>query len=162
MAYITVRSSVRHRSVALVTRDPELYHELAGFLRERHVPTISLLPGDRIPDQVAVVLTSNSEAPLISHSNVLPVTEAADRRSLAAAVRHALESADPTETIVVGLDPGPRPGTPSSPGQPSWRRGYSNPPSRPERSRASCGTGSRPARSSSGSVGETRPHGTGS
>jgi len=110
MAYITVRCPVRHRSVALVTRDPGLYHELAGFLRERRVPTISLLPGDRIPDQVAVVLTSNSEAPLISHSNVLPVAEAADRRSLAAAVRHALESADPTETIVVGIDPGPRPG----------------------------------------------------
>ena len=110
MAYITVRCSVRHRSVALVTRDPGLYHELAGFLRERHVPTISLLPGDRIPDQVAVVLTSSSEAPLIAHPNVLPVAEAADRRSLAAAVGHALESADPTETIVVGLDPGPRPG----------------------------------------------------
>jgi hypothetical protein len=110
MAYITVRGSVRHRSVALVTRDPGLYHELAGFLRERRVPTISLLPGDRIPDQVAVVLTSSSEAPLIAHSNVLPVGEAADRRSLAAAVRHALESADATEAIVVGIDPGPRPG----------------------------------------------------
>jgi hypothetical protein len=110
MAYITVRCTVRHRSVALVTRDPGLYHELAGFLRERRVPTISLLPGDRIPDQVAVVLTSSSEAPLIAHPNVLPVAEAADRRSLAAAVGHALESADPTETIVVGLDPGPRPG----------------------------------------------------
>jgi hypothetical protein len=110
MAYITVRGSVRHRSVALVTRDPGLYHELAGFLRERRVPTVSLLPGDRIPDQVAVVLTSASEAPLISHSNVLPVAEAADRRSLAAVVRHALESADSTEAIVVGIDPGPRPG----------------------------------------------------
>ena len=101
---------MRHRSVALVTRDPGLYHELAGFLRERRVPTISLLPGDRIPDQVAVVLTSDSEAPSIAHPNVLAVGEAADRRSLAAAVRHALESADSTEAIVVGLDPGPRPG----------------------------------------------------
>ena len=110
MAYITVRWPVRHRSVALVTRDPELYHELAGFLRERHVPTISLLPGDRIPDQVAAVLTSNSEAALISHSNVLAVGETLDRRSLAAAVRHALESADAGEAIIVGLDPGPRPG----------------------------------------------------
>jgi len=110
MAYITVRGSVRHRSVALVTRDPGLYHELAGFLRERRVPTVSLLPGERIPDQVAVVLTSSSEAPLISHSNVLPVAEATDRRSLAAVVRHALESADVTEAIVVGVDPGPRPG----------------------------------------------------
>jgi hypothetical protein len=110
MAYITVRYTVRHRSVALVTRDPGLYHELAGFLRERHVPTISLLPGDRIPDQVAAVLTSNSEAPLIEHSNVLPVGETLDRRSLAAAIRHALESADAAEAIIVGLDPGPRPG----------------------------------------------------
>ena len=110
MAYITVRGSVRHRSVALVTRDPGLYHELAGFLRERHVPTVSLLPGERIPDQVAVVLTSSTEAPLIAHSNVLPVGESVDRRSLAAAVRHALESADVTEAIVVGIDPGPRPG----------------------------------------------------
>jgi len=110
MAYITVRGSVRHRSVALVTRDPGLYHELAGFLRERRLPTVSLLPGERIPDQVAVVLTSSSEAPLITHSNVLPVAEATDRRSLAAVVRHALESADATEAIVVGIDPGPRPG----------------------------------------------------
>ena len=124
MAYITVRYPVRHRSVALVTRDPGLYHELAGFLRERRVPTISLLPGDRIPDQVAVVLTSSSEAPLIAHPNVLPVAEAADRRSLAAAVRHALESADPNVTIVVGIDPGPRPGTPSSPARRSWPRAY--------------------------------------
>ena len=110
MAYIIVRGSVRHRSVALVTRDPGLYHELAGFLRERRVPTVSLLPGDRIPDQVAVVLTSSSEAPTISHPNVLAVGEAVDRRSLAAVVRHALESADATEAIVVGIDPGPRPG----------------------------------------------------
>ncbi|HYA70348.1 MAG TPA: hypothetical protein VEH28_03150 [Thermoplasmata archaeon] len=93
-----------------MTQDPGLYHELAGFLRERRVPTISLLPGERIPDQVAVVLTSTSEAPSISHSNVLAVAETADRRSLAAAIRHALESADATEAIVVGLDPGPRPG----------------------------------------------------
>ncbi|HLM70344.1 MAG TPA: hypothetical protein VK423_03065 [Thermoplasmata archaeon] len=101
---------MRHRSVALVTRDPGLYHELAGFLRERRVPTISLFPGDRIPDQVAVVLTSSAEAPLISHSNVLTVGESVDRGSLAAAVRHALVSADSAEAIIVGLDPGPRPG----------------------------------------------------
>lgn len=110
MAYITVRYVVRHRKVALVTRDPGLYHELAGFLRERRVPTVSLLPGDRIPEGVAAVLTSHSEAHLISHSNVLPVGETVDRRSLAAAVRHALEAADAGEPIIVGLDPGPRPG----------------------------------------------------
>lgn len=110
MAYITVSTPVRYRAVALVTRDPALYHELAGFLRERRWPTVSLLPGDRIPDRVAVVLTSPSEAGRITHPNVLTVGEGVDRRALAAAVRHALEAGNPSEEIMVGIDPGPRPG----------------------------------------------------
>jgi hypothetical protein len=101
---------VRHRSVALVTRDPALYHELAGFLRERRWPTVSLLPGDRIPDRVAVVLTSPREVELISHPNVLAVAEEVDRRALGAAIEHAVGSGEPVDEIIVGIDPGPRPG----------------------------------------------------
>ncbi len=101
---------MRHRAVGLVTGDPALYHELAGFLRERHWPSVSLLPGGRIPDRVAVVLTSPREAGLISHSNVLAVGEEVDRRALGAAIRHALEASPQGCAIVVGIDPGPRPG----------------------------------------------------
>jgi len=101
---------VRHRSVALVTRDPGLYHELAGFLRERRFPTVSLLPGDRIPDSVAVVLTSEEEAEEISHPNVLSAAEGGERRALGAAIAHALTLGDPNAQLVVGIDPGPRPG----------------------------------------------------
>jgi hypothetical protein len=101
---------LRHRSVALVTRDPALYGELAGFLRERRLPSVSLLPGQRIPDRVAVVLTSPEEAREISHPNVLVVAEGGDRRALAAAVEHALEVGEPVGDLVVGIDPGPRPG----------------------------------------------------
>jgi len=101
---------VRHRSVALVTRDPRLYHELAGFLRERRFPSVSLLPGDRIPESVAVVLTSEEEFGEIDHPNVLPVAEGGERRALGAAIAHALTLGDPTEQLVVGIDPGPRPG----------------------------------------------------
>jgi hypothetical protein len=101
---------VRHRSVALVTRDPGLYHELAGFLRERRFPSVSLLPGDRIPDSVAVVLTSERELEEIDHPNVLPAAIGGDRRALAAAVAHALAPASAEAALVVGIDPGPRPG----------------------------------------------------
>lgn len=101
---------MRHRSVALVTRDPALYHELAGLLRERRWPTVSLLPGDRIPESVGVVLTSPAEVGLIEHPNVIAVAEGIDRRALGAAVEHGLEPSEPTEEIIVGIDPGPRPG----------------------------------------------------
>lgn len=101
---------MRSRSVAIVTRDPALYGELAGFLRERRLASVSLLPGQRIPDRVAVVLTSPEEAPLLAHPRVLAVAENGDRRALGAAVEHALDAGAAGTEIVVGLDPGPRPG----------------------------------------------------
>jgi hypothetical protein len=101
---------VRHRSVALVTRDPALYGELAGLLRERRWPAVSLFPGQRIPDSVAVVLTSPSEAEFIHHERVLTVAPDGDHRALGAAVEHALESGDRDGAVIVGIDPGPQPG----------------------------------------------------
>lgn len=96
--------------MALVTRDPALYGELAGFLRERRISAVSLLPGQRIPDRVAVVLTSPGEAGEISHPHVLAVAEDGDRRALGAAVKQALEVGDTEGDLIVGIDPGPRPG----------------------------------------------------
>ncbi len=98
------------RCVALVTRDPALYAEMAGTLRERHLPSISLVPGQRIPERVAVVLTTPKEVAEISHPHVLAVAEDGDRPSLWAAVAHALQVHDSHGGLVVGIDPGPRPG----------------------------------------------------
>jgi hypothetical protein len=100
---------VRRRSVALITRDPTLYADLAGALRERHISTLSLLPGERIPASVAVVLTSPEEARGISFPRVIPVESVGDRSVLWAAVESALVGAT-TKELVVGIDPGPRPG----------------------------------------------------
>lgn len=100
---------MRNRSVALVTRDPSLYADLAGALRERRISTLSLLPGDRIPSTVAVVLTSPEEATRISFPRVIPVISGSDRSVLWAAVESALVGVN-TKALVVGIDPGPRPG----------------------------------------------------
>jgi hypothetical protein len=101
---------LRPRCVALVTRDPALYAELAGALRERHTPTLSLLPGQRIPDRAAVVLTSPSEVALIHHPAILAVRQDGDLEALWAAVESALASEGASGELVIGFDPGPRPG----------------------------------------------------
>lgn len=101
---------MRSRCVALVTRDPALYAELAGAMRDRRTPSVSLLPGQRIPARAAVVLTSPSEARLIDHPRVLAVPEDGSRTALWAAVESALRPDDGGGELFVGFDPGPRPG----------------------------------------------------
>ena len=100
---------MRTRCVALITRDALLYAELAAVLRERRIPTLSLLPGERIPDRVAIVLTSPSEAESILHDHVVPVTHDGERTALWAEVVGALAATEPVD-LIVGIDPGPRPG----------------------------------------------------
>jgi len=93
-----------------MTRDPALYADLAGTVRDRSIPSLSLLPGQRIPSYVAVVLTSPQEAASISHRNVIAVPEDGDRRSLWAAVESSLYAREKGSELTLGIDPGPRPG----------------------------------------------------
>jgi hypothetical protein len=101
---------VRNRCVALATRDPVLYAELAAALRERRIPSISVLPGDRLPDRVGVVLTSPEEVERIRFSRVIPVTPTGGHAGLWAAVNHALTASEWPRELIIGVDPGPRPG----------------------------------------------------
>ncbi len=96
--------------MALITRDPSLYGDIAGALRERRIPCVSLLPGQRVPDRVAAVITSPGEARELAHPRILTVPEDGDRDALWAAVGEALLARPSSKEIVVGIDPGPRPG----------------------------------------------------
>ncbi|HZY70531.1 MAG TPA: hypothetical protein VFF67_06105 [Thermoplasmata archaeon] len=100
---------MRPRCVALATRDPALYAELAPALRDRGIRTISLLPGERIPERAVAVLTSDAEAPTLHHPHVIGLAADADRTHLWAALEGLFRSAD-HEEVTVGIDPGPRPG----------------------------------------------------
>lgn len=97
------------RRVGLVTRDPVLYGELAVFFRERRVPTVSLLPGQTIPGRVAVVVTSAREAASIRFNHIV-VAVPGDLMPVWAAVQEALGGRKMFDELVVGIDPGDRPG----------------------------------------------------
>jgi hypothetical protein len=96
--------------VALATRDSALYAELAPELRERRIPSVSILPGDRIPSPVVIVLTSSEEAGRIAHPRVVAVPLDGDRTAIWAEVESALAARPPGLELIVGIDPGPRPG----------------------------------------------------
>ncbi len=105
----TIFVSLAERRVGLVTRDPLLYGDLATYFRERRIPTLSLLPGARIPDRVAVVITSESEREEVKFPHTI-VAAPGDLVTVGVAVRKALRGTHRIRSLTLGVDPGPRPG----------------------------------------------------
>ncbi len=97
-------------SIGILTQDPALYGELARFLRDKRVSVVSLVPGRRVPGRVSVVVTSEEEA----HQCSFPKTVVARSGRMLeawAAIQVAREHAESgASELLVGVDPGHRPG----------------------------------------------------
>jgi hypothetical protein len=102
-------TTVRERAIGILTEDPALYGELALFLKEKRIPLVSLILGKKIPRRVAVVVTSAEEKRVV---NFRPKVVARPGRMLETwtALQMALDEPDGSHELIVGVDPGPRPG----------------------------------------------------
>jgi hypothetical protein len=100
---------VRERAIGILTEDPALYGELALFLKEKGNPIVSLIPGKKIPRRVAVVVTSEEEKDAVTFQ---PKVVAQPGRMLETwtAVQMSLGETEGCHELIVGVDPGPRPG----------------------------------------------------
>ncbi|MFB6130161.1 MAG: hypothetical protein ABEJ28_05005 [Salinigranum sp.] len=93
--------------IVVATEDFELYHEVVAELRSRGVEFTTIEPGDPIPDRARVVITAPDDE--VDTEGRARVTAAADES------RRAVEEAlslvrDGGGRVVVGVDPGRRPG----------------------------------------------------
>ncbi len=94
--------------LAVATDNFEFYYDIAKELKQRDIPFVSLSPQDKIPDNVGVVLTSVYEKPMVEHDNVIGVDK--DIRMGIRIALNALSGKSSYQRIVVGIDPGFRPG----------------------------------------------------
>jgi len=93
--------------LAVATEDFRLYHDLVAALRERGLAFRTMAPGARVPPGTGAVLTSPAEAVAVRFSRVVPCADIDD------AIARALQLSrgrDRWRELVVGVDPGPRPG----------------------------------------------------
>jgi len=96
------------KALGILTRDFAAYYDLVAHLKERDIPFLSLSFDRPIPSGVGVVLTTPAEAGSIAFPVVVGFEGDAQR-----AVDHALEALKGRPrygTVVVGVDPGERPG----------------------------------------------------
>ncbi|NOZ76188.1 MAG: hypothetical protein GXO65_00605 [Euryarchaeota archaeon] len=94
--------------IALVTDDPRYYYAVAEELKKQGIEFESLSLGDEIPPGTSVVLTSPEEARKLDFPRVIAEGEARLAVSLAvAALRFGPRAPG---RVVIGIDPGKRPG----------------------------------------------------
>jgi hypothetical protein len=90
--------------VAVATVSGKAYFLLVNELKERNIDFLSIVPGEAVPAEAKVVITT--EKPLIRHEKVLVYDAATEPNAVVNEAVKVLEGKESYEKIVIGIDPG--------------------------------------------------------
>lgn len=92
--------------IGILTKDFRLYHDLTRSMREKKLRVIGLSFDSPIPPEVSVIITSPSEIDEVDFEKKIACVDVED------AIRKALQmlKGERIHTLVVGVDPGEKPG----------------------------------------------------
>jgi hypothetical protein len=92
--------------IALATVFGKAYYKLVKELKQRKIPFLSLIPGDHVPLNVEVVITTRKEQHLVKHPNILIFEdEMAPTTVIDKAIRVAQGKRN-YDRVIIGIDPG--------------------------------------------------------
>jgi hypothetical protein len=92
--------------VAVATVQGKTYFLIVNKLKEENIPFISVVPGETVPTEVKVVITTEKEKHRINHERILVYNGETEPDSAASEVRKILQGKETYEKIVIGVDPG--------------------------------------------------------
>ena len=92
--------------VAVATVEGKAYFLIVNELREQNIPFISLVPGEPVPEEVKVVITTEKEKHLVKHEKTLIFNGEAELDNLVDEVKIILQGKEAYKKIVIGIDPG--------------------------------------------------------
>jgi len=92
--------------VAVATVSGKAYFLIVNKLKERDIPFLSLVPGETVPTDVKVVITTEQEKHLINHERILVYDGETAPDAAANEIRKILQGKEAYEKIVIGIDPG--------------------------------------------------------
>jgi hypothetical protein len=92
--------------VAIATVSGKAYFLIVKKLQERKIDFISLIPGEPVPTEVKLVITTNEERDLINHEKILVYNSETEIDAMATEITKILRGKKDYERIVIGVDPG--------------------------------------------------------
>ena len=92
--------------VAVATVQGKAYFLIVNALNENNIPFFSMIPGEPVPAEVKIVITTEKEKPLVRFDKVLVFNSESELDRLMNAVTIGLQGKESYEKIVIGVDPG--------------------------------------------------------
>jgi hypothetical protein len=92
--------------VAVVTVQGKTYFLIVNKLRENDISFVSLIPGESVPANIKLVITTEREKLLVNHEKILVFHSEHELDSLVEQVKVLLLGKEAFEKIVFGVDPG--------------------------------------------------------
>ncbi len=92
--------------VAVATVQGKAYFLLVNKLIERNMDFISLIPGEPVPTEAKVVVTTEKEKNRINHEKILVYDSETEPDTIVNEAVKILEGKEAYERIVIGVDPG--------------------------------------------------------
>jgi hypothetical protein len=92
--------------VAVATVSGKIYFLLLNELKERNLDFVSLVPGEPVPVEAKVVITTEKEKPLINHERILVYDEKQEPAAIVDEAVKIILGKEKYEKIVIGVDPG--------------------------------------------------------
>jgi len=93
-------------NIAVATVSGKTYYIVVSELRKRNVPFLSLTPGETIPAEIKVVITTEKEQRLINHEKVLVYKDGADVEAMINSALQTIQGKECYDRLVIGIDPG--------------------------------------------------------
>ncbi|MGA3288848.1 MAG: hypothetical protein ABSD42_01235 [Candidatus Bathyarchaeia archaeon] len=92
--------------VATATVEGKAYFLIVNRLREQNITFISLVPGELVPAEVKVVITTEKEKHLVKNLKILIFTDENQLDKMVNDVKRILQGKEAYEKILIGIDPG--------------------------------------------------------
>lgn len=92
--------------VAVATIQGKTYFLIVKKLKERKIPFLSLVPGETIPAEIKIVITTEKEKHLVNHERILVYNGKTRPETAVNDIRKIIEGKESYERMVIGIDPG--------------------------------------------------------